>query len=377
MNQEKITVIHFVHTLYGGVANVAAGLMNYQYACGMKTILAYCRYDKAIESQLNHACGKIEIEMADIPGLSMLFGMKVSKIYQEYTKAHPDEFVIVHAHNIQTLGCFAAWKNIPVVCTLHGFNCPHRTIRKYFSDYLYRHTISKLLKHNKQITAVSKAIVDAAECKRIKDRSRIRVIHNFAEVNIDDRQKHSGFHIGHVGDLSREKGWDTVWDGYKCLTPEERTEIHLYAAGKESDFSENWLATEARAIGANHSVHYEGYVENAKKDFIPKLDVLVLASRNEGLGLVQIEAMGYGIPVLARNTGGICEVLMDGFNGFVIRDEQDLCARIRQLHNDKACYARLSKNARSTYEEKFSTKVIMEQYRTVYEALEENKWDTR
>ena len=57
------------------------------------------------------------------------------------------------------------------------------------------------------------------------------------------------------------------------------------------------------------------------------------ASRNEGLGLVQVEAMGYGIPVLGRDVGGITEILENGYNGFVIEDEYDLATK-----NQFTCY---------------------------------------
>ena len=61
--EKKITVIHFVYTLYGGVANVAANLMNYQYSKGYNPILVYYEYDEAIESQLNFSCKKIHVKM--------------------------------------------------------------------------------------------------------------------------------------------------------------------------------------------------------------------------------------------------------------------------------------------------------------------------
>lgn len=372
MNEKKITIIHFVYTLYGGVANVAAGLINYQNSIGIKTILAYCNYDSAIESQLEYNCEKIKVEIPNFPGSSMIFGMKVLKTYEKYKKCHPDEFIIVHVHNIQTLGFFSNWKRIPIICTLHGFNCPQKSIRKYFSDYLYRSTISKLLKYRKQITAVSRAIVESEECKKIKGRENIKIIHNFSQVDLKDKIKHKTFNIGHVGDLSYEKGWDTLWSAYKLFSKEDMKSIVLYAAGKEAEYTALSLSEEVKKLGIQNSVYYEGYVANAKKDFISKLDILVLASRNEGLGLVQIEAMGYGIPVLGRNTGGICEVLKDGYNGFVINDEVDLYNRIKELYNDKELYDRLSSNALSTYTQNFTFDIVMKKYESVYNSLLEN-----
>lgn len=361
--------MHFVYTLYGGVANVAAGIINYQHTLGYKTILAYVCYDSAIESQVNHECEKIHVRMPKIPGASMLFGMKVLKIYKNYVKKHPEEVVIVHVHNVQTLGYYANWRKIPIICTLHGFNCPQKSIRKYFSDYLYKETILKLLNYNKKVTAVSRAIVEANELKRIRSKDKIRVIHNFAQVDMKDKREHSTFNIGHVGDLSFEKGWDTLWKAYTLLSENDRNNIFLYAAGKEADFSLEWIRREAEKIRGLQNVIYEGYVANAKKDFISKLDILVLASRNEGLGLVQIEAMGYGIPVLGRNTGGICEVLQDAYNGFVIKDEFDLRDKIVKMHDDRELYMRLSHNAKKTYIENFTMETIMKKYKAVYDEL--------
>lgn len=369
MKAKTVTVIHFVHTLYGGVANVAAGLINYQNDCGIKTVLAYCNYDSAIESQLHYKCERIHVKMAKYPGSNMLFGMKVLKIYKDYMKLHSTELVIVHVHNIQTLGCFANWKNIPIICTLHGFNCPQKSVRKYFSDFLYKETLLKLIKYEKKITAVSNAIVDAEECRKIKGKNNITVIHNFSDVNLYDKKEHLTFNVGYVGDLSYEKGFDTLWKAYMLLPDYYKEKICLYISGKEADFKGDWIKKEIQKNTALKNVVYEGYVPNAKKDFISKLDILIITSRNEGLGLVQIEAMGYGIPVLGRNTGGICEVLKNGYNGFVIADEIELSCKIKELYDDKKLYSRLSDNALLTYKQNFTAKIIMKKYREVYKDL--------
>ncbi len=366
---EKITVIHFVHTLYGGVANVAANLMNYQHSNGYKTVLAYCCYDSAIETQLNHSCEKIHIHIPSFPGATMMFGMNIANIYKKYTKAHPDEFVIVHAHNVQTLGALANWKKIPVICTLHGFNCPEKSARKIFSDFLYKTALKNLSKHKKKITAVSKAITEAPECDIIKNKDEISVIRNFADVLLQDKKPHETFTVGHVGDLSYDKGFDTFWKSC-CILPEEyKKSVSFCAAGNEADYTAESLQAELNEKNISVPFQYDGYVKNAKIDFISKLDVLVLASRNEGLGLVQIEAMGYGIPVLGRYTGGICEVLKDQYNGFVINDEHQLCEKILLLHNDKDLYDKLSRNALETYNNNFTSCIIMEKYAQVYNEL--------
>jgi glycosyltransferase involved in cell wall biosynthesis len=369
MNNKNITIIHFVHTLYGGVANVAASLMNYQHSIGYKPVLVYCVYDSAIESQLDFQVEKIPCQLRGFPGETMMFGMQIEKIYNSYKKAHPDEIVIVHAHNVQTVGAFCNLKNIPMICTLHGFNAANKSKRKIVSDFLYRTTITKLLKHNKKITAVSQAILNAEELKSIKGAEEITVIHNFSQVNPDNKKEHTLFNIGHVGDLSYEKGWDTFWKAYHLMPTEYKEKIRIMSAGREMDYSAEWIKEQTKDMPYAENIVYSGYVKNAKEDFISQLDILVLASRNEGLGLVQIEAMGYGIPVLGRDTGGICEVLNDGYNGFVIENEQELCEKFMRLFDDKKLYEALSENASATYSTKFTKSVIIEKYNKIYNQI--------
>ncbi len=369
ITKEKITVMHFVYTLYGGVANVATGLINYQHSIGLKTVLVYCEYDQAIESQLEFKCEKICVRMSKLPGSSMMFGMHINKIYNEYKHNHIDEFVVVHVHNIQTVGAFTNLKGIPIICTLHGFNCVNKSWRKPFSDWLYRKALSNLISHGNKVTAVSKAITDAKECQKVKGNAQIHVIHNCADVNLLDKKIHKGFNVGQVGDLSYEKGWDTFIKGYKLLPEEYKKDIRLCSAGNEADFTAEWIDNEIKSGCLGDNVYYAGYVDNAKKDFISEMDVLVIASRNEGLGLVQIEAMGYGIPVLGRNVGGICEVLKNKFNGYVINDEMDLSRRIVELYEDKELYSKFCRNAINTYKAKFTREIIMYKYLTIYNEL--------
>lgn len=369
MKENNITIIHFVFTLYGGVANVAAALINYQYSKGYKVVLAYNEYDAAIEEQLNVPVEKIKCPMRGYPGESMMFGMNINRVLKKYKKDHPLEKIIIHAHNVQTIGAFANIKKLPIICTLHGFNAVTKSRKKMISDFLYRKTLNKLLKNDKSITAVSHAIVESDECKKVKNHDKISVIYNFAIVDETMKKIHKTFNIGHVGDLSNEKGWDTVWKAYGLLPSEYRRNIYFYSAGKESDYTKQWIDDNLKGVEYKNHIIYDGYVKNAKEDFISKLDLLVLASRNEGLGLVQIEAMGYGIPVLGRNTGGICEVLKDGYNGFVILDEKDLCEKIKLLYDDRELYNQLSRNAQITYKTKFSRDIIMKEYQKIYDDI--------
>ncbi len=71
--------------------------------------------------------------------------------------------------------------------------------------------------------------------------------------------------------------------------------------------------------------------------FYKIMDLNVLPSRNEGLGLTLIEAMAAGVPCIGADSGGIREIITDGVDGLLFRhgDSRELAARIRIMRDDK------------------------------------------
>lgn len=156
----KITVIHFVHTLYGGVASVAANIINDMQKNGNKCVIAYSVYDPAIENMIDTPCEMIKVDAMNFPGSYMIFGMEIRKTYRYYCQKHKDEKVICHVHNIQALGSCGNWSDIPLICTLHSLCGDEQNVRLKISNMLYTFALKRLIRYNKKITSVSKAIVD-------------------------------------------------------------------------------------------------------------------------------------------------------------------------------------------------------------------------
>jgi glycosyltransferase involved in cell wall biosynthesis len=85
------------------------------------------------------------------------------------------------------------------------------------------------------------------------------------------------------------------------------------------------------------------------EDFLPALDLFVLASRNEGMGRALVEAMAIGLPVAATAVGGVPEVLEEGRAGILVPpgDEEALAAAITRLAGDPRLAADLGRKARA------------------------------
>jgi glycosyltransferase involved in cell wall biosynthesis len=95
-------------------------------------------------------------------------------------------------------------------------------------------------------------------------------------------------------------------------------------------------------------------------------DVFVMPSCTETLGLVILEAMSSGLPVVAARAGGIPELIEEGVSGFLFEDEAEAAAAIAELLQSPEKSARIGANAReqaSHHSWKTATSLLLEHYR--------------
>lgn len=108
---------------------------------------------------------------------------------------------------------------------------------------------------------------------------------------------------------------------------------------------------------AGPTVEFLGNLPDEKfKEIVSNAKAFLFASKDEEFGIACLEAMGYGIPVIAYNSGGIPEYLKNGINGFLfdLLNPISLIKKIKELNNlNKEKYLQMKKNARKTAE-KFS-----------------------
>ncbi|HET9002778.1 MAG TPA: glycosyltransferase family 1 protein [Gemmatimonadaceae bacterium] len=156
----------------------------------------------------------------------------------------------------------------------------------------------------------------------------------------------NAFTFVHVGRLAAEKGIATIIDAFalasRSLPPGA---IRLIIAGVGP------CEAELRARAPKH-VTFLGYLN--RKTMLPRLyasaDAFVFSSLTETLGLVVLEAMACGLPVVATPAGGVADHLRDGENGiaFPPHDAEAMARGMVRLAVDRALTARLGAGARET-----------------------------
>src|SRR6201746_477425 len=112
-------------------------------------------------------------------------------------------------------------------------------------------------------------------------------------------------------------------------------------------------------------IEYIGEIgDHEKSEFLSgAIGLLLPIDWPEPFGLVMIEAMACGTPVVAFNSGSVPEVMDDGVTGFVVNNIDEAVAAVGKIHTlDRA-------NVRATFDRRFTARRMAEDYVDVYEEL--------
>ena len=172
-----------------------------------------------------------------------------------------------------------------------------------------------------------------------------------------------------VARFAHIKGQDVLIEALRlCHDRGHALQLILAGSKAEPEYFDSLVRLVAeRGLGAHvHFVMDRTDIPNV----LPLGDVFVLPSRHEGFGLVLIEAMAAGLPVIAARTGGAAELVNDGINGMTFEPEnpQDLADRILDMagnRNAAAAYAQ----AGSATADRYGISATLDKHLVLYGAL--------
>ena len=152
--------------------------------------------------------------------------------------------------------------------------------------------------------------------------------------------------IGTLGRLDPRKGIRILLDAMPLLLPKYPEALFLVGGTGEEQEA---LERKARALGIADRVVFVGPVQDPS-DFYRCLDLFVLSSLDEGFGLVVLEAMAMGLPVIGTRVGGVPEILTHGVNGWLVEpgDPVGLAEGVQTLWADPALRRRVAEEGRRT-----------------------------
>lgn len=189
------------------------------------------------------------------------------------------------------------------------------------------------------------------------------VYHGIDTAAFSPRLAGSGNGFIFVGTVSRNKGVDIAVRTAKTLG------IPLVIAGEIRKSDQEFFDTEvAPSVDGKH-IRFVGEIEPQEKAVLmSEADALLFPSRwNEAFGLVMIEGLACGTPVVALDNGAVREVLRDGVTGFIAKNEEEFvkaASRVQELSRAAA---------RKEAEERFDLSLMAKKYVEVYQSLIETR----
>jgi glycosyltransferase involved in cell wall biosynthesis len=205
--------------------------------------------------------------------------------------------------------------------------------------------------------------ISDAQRRPVPRAGRVRTIHHNLPERLLTPQPVRPTYLAFLGRISPEKAVDqAIWIAKRCGMP-------LKIAAKVDAVDRDYFDTEIRKLLTPPDVEYIGEISDSEKSNFLSGAMALLApiAWPEPFGLVLIEAMACGTPVIAFNRGSVPEIVEDGLTGFVVEGKEEAVAATDRL-------SRLSRRAiRQRFEERFTARRMAREYLIVYRSLIEKR----
>lgn len=209
-----------------------------------------------------------------------------------------------------------------------------------------------------------------------KDESKLRVVYNSVgdvSPKVSNQADRKNITIGMAGRINRWKGQKFFIDASEIIL-QKKSDVKFKIAGAAysgEEYLEAELVEYIKEKNLENSIELLGQVENMD-DFYDAIDIFVLPSiKPEPFGLVIIEAMERGIPVVATNHGGPVEIIDDKTNGFLVdyENSQQLAESCYQLIVNEHLRKTMGKKGKLKKRQVFSLKNTVNSIEKILEKL--------
>ncbi len=361
---KKIKIVHLLPNLSGGGAEkvcqqILLGIDKNRY---QSYLLLFKDNDKSLGK-----LEKQELEKNDIKIISLKkkYLFDISNFFNIVKNLKNMKVDIIHTHlGGDIYGPLASYftKKTKIISTEHNINNSEKKI----ANLLKKFTIRKIHK----ICAVSLAVKNDA-MKRYKiNEEKISVVYNGVDFNYYKSQEikesnNSKIILGAMGRLNEQKGHKVLIKA--CSYLKNRNYI-LEIAGKGE--LKNDLERQINKLNLDNNIKLVGQV-NSKK-WLNKIDIFIMPSLWEGLGLATLEAIACKKPVIASAVDGIVEILNEK-NSFLYKNNssEKLAEKIDYLINNINSHEIREKitYAYNSSLEKFNLEKMIKNYQEIYENI--------
>ena len=322
--------------LYGGTERVVSWLTEELIALGHEVTL-YASGNSVTSARLEAVWPRalrLDGSVRDPNALHMLM---LERVYQSAA-----DFDFIHCHLDYYPFSLFSRQPTPFVTTLHGrLDLPeHQPVFDEFSS----------------IPVVS---ISNAQRRPLPQARWVRTVHHGLPADLLVPKPIKPSYFGFLGRIAPEKRVD------RAIRIAEHCGVPLKIAAKVDKVDQDYFNEQIKPMLANGNCEYIGEISDREKsEFLSGAIVLLVPiDWPEPFGLVMIEAMACGTPVIAFNRGSAPEVVEDGLTGFIVEDVNGAIGAVDRLGH-------LSREkVRRRFEERFTARRMAQDYLSVYRSL--------
>lgn len=320
---------------YGGTERVVSYLTEELVRLG-HTVTLFASGDSTTTAHLEAVC---PTAIRFTPGVMVRDASLALLLERAFGSSH--RFDVIHSHLDFLAFPFTRRCPTPVVTTLHGrLDLPE--LQSVYAEF-------------KECSLVSISYSQRGPCP---------FAHWHANVYHGLPQDQYAFHpqpgqyLAFIGRLSPEKRPD------QAVRIAERVGLPLRIAAKVDPVDREYVEGVMKPLLSHPLVEYVGEITDAEKNaFLGEAMAVLCPYQPEPFGLVLIEALACGTPVITYGHGSFPEMIDDGRTGFLCRDVEDMVAAVANLPSlDR-------RDCRSAFEQRFTVERMAAQYVQVYDEL--------
>lgn len=260
--------------------------------------------------------------------------------------------------------------DVRVVTTLHGTD-----VTVLAQDKSLQKIMKLGIERSDAVTAVSHSLI--RETRELFQTTReIHCVYNFVDTDVFRPDAAAGTKIClarpgekillHISNFRKIKRIPDVIEIFRLVQEKLPSRLILVGEGPELQTARNMV----RELNLSDRVHFLGKQDEVASLFAAS-DILLLPSEKESFGLVALESMACGVPVIGSTAGGIPEVVTHGVTGFLsaVGDVGQMASDTIRLLSDPLLYAAFSTAARERAKQEFHIHKRVDQYESLYLSL--------
>lgn len=266
------------------------------------------------------------------------------------------EFDIIHDHSRFIAPYFAPLVKTPIVSTIHHPISFEESYKKEFPPDYQPYFKNAWETYRKKVHTV---VVSRFQAEKYAAPST--VIHNGTNIHTVLPNYDPGKYLAFLGYITPDKG---VAEAIQAVLKTDET-LLISGPLDQTELNQKYFSEKIHPFLDNQKIKYLDPLSHEEKiNFLKNAKAVLMPIQwDEPFGLVAIESMTCGTPVIAWNRAAMPEIIENGVSGFLINSVEEMAQKISQINKlDR-------KNARKRVEENFTSEIMAQNYVNLYNQI--------